>query len=187
MTDGNLLSGSSLSDSQLHHASKILSEIIDRDSVDNVDADRMQFFVGFYRRTVIRQDLRVNPQGFQAGFVPRDPLRIHRGVVCLAVVNIRHANTAVPCHFPGFVRSDDFFRAVFILDAELQQKSLPVTVVPVDPCKHKGTYRPTSGHDRSNRILGPERIRHIIGLILEPILVGSKPWREIAVPYPLAV
>ena len=110
-----------------------------------------------------------------------------RGIVGLAVVQIRHPHGTTLTDLPCGVGSDGFHRAVRVLDAQLSQQRLTVGGHAVFAGKHKAAHSPAACNREGQRIVSRQKRRYIVCLILQVGLVARKAGGEVLLAQLLTV
>ena len=168
------------------NARKVLAEVVDRLAVRRgSDGHRPEHLMGRDRRAVLCRDGGGNLQGLGGGGVPA--IRFMGGIVGLAVIQVGHADGTVLSDLPAAVGSDDLHTAVSVLDTQLGKQCLPVGSDAVFAGKNEAANGPAACHRGGQRVMAGQKLRYIVGLVLQIAFVACKAGGKILPPQLLAV
>ena len=168
------------------NARKVLAEVVDRFPVRRgSDGHRLEHLMGRDRRTVLCRNGGGDLQGLGGSSVPA--ICLMGGIIGFTVIQVGHADGAVLGDLPAAVGSDDLHTAVSVLDTQLGKQCLPVGRDAVFAGKNEAANGPAACHCGSQRVMAGQKLRYIVGLILQIALVACKAGGKILPPQLLAV
>ena len=162
------------SDVKFNNTGKILSEII---------YETFAFLPARHRKhslmcpnccSCISRYFRMYTQYFSRSLVIIAVFKADGSIIDFTIIEICCTVTAAHRNIPVCIGFDKLCCPILVLNPKFKKQCLSVSTNTVLSGKHKRTYRPASANNSCKLVILFKCFRHIIGLILQPCLIGCK-------------